>query len=89
MGAFVYILRCSDGTLYTGWTVDLTRRISRHNQGRGARYTRSRRPVKLMRSWPFATKSLAMREECRIKRLSRHEKLELVLGAATIDSRVD
>jgi len=74
----VYILRCGDGTLYTGCTNDLTRRIKAHQKGRGAKYTRSRLPVVLAYSEPAADKSQALRREAAIKRLSRQEKLNLM-----------
>ncbi len=74
----VYILCCGDGTLYTGCTNDLTRRIKAHQEGRGAKYTRSRLPVELAYSEPAADKSQALRREAAIKRLSRQEKLGLM-----------
>lgn len=79
-GAWVYMLLCSDGSLYTGWTVDLDRRLEAHNSGRGSRYTRSRRPVVLAASFSMPDPSAARREEFRIKRLKRSEKLELIGG---------
>ena len=75
---YTYILRCADGTLYTGWTGDLDARIKAHNDGKGARYTRSRTPVELVWSKAFSTKEEAMREEWRIKHLSRKEKLAII-----------
>ena len=75
--AYVYILRCHDGSLYTGWTVDLEKRVSTHNSGKGGRYTRSRLPVKLFASLELDDKSAARREEARVKALSRPEKLAL------------
>ena len=77
-GAWVYMLRCSDGSLYTGWTVDLDRRLEAHNSGRGSRYTRSRLPVTLAASFRMEDPASARREEFRIKRLKRSEKLELI-----------
>ena len=75
----VYILRCSDGSLYTGVTTDLQRRIREHNEtSRGAKYTRSRRPVTLCYSQEFPDRSSAQSEECRIKKLKRSLKLELI-----------
>jgi len=75
----LYILKCADKTLYTGITVDLTRRIREHNTSKlGARYTSSRRPVSLVYSKKFRNRSLASKEENRIKNLSRKEKLELI-----------
>ena len=76
----VYILRCGDGTLYTGATNDLARRVEAHAAGRGARYTRSRLPVELAWSAPARGRSGALRREAAIKRLSRTEKLDLVAG---------
>ena len=75
---YTYILRCGDGTLYCGWTNDLEKRLSAHNAGLGAKYTKSRRPVKLVYSESFETKEEAMRREYRIKRMSRAEKLTLI-----------
>ncbi|HWI22996.1 MAG TPA: GIY-YIG nuclease family protein [Baekduia sp.] len=75
--AYVYILRCSDGSLYTGWTVDLDKRIVAHNAGTASRYTRSRLPVSLFASIALDDRSAARREEVRVKQLSRAEKLEL------------
>jgi putative endonuclease len=75
----LYILKCADKTLYTGITVDLKRRIKEHNTSPlGARYTSARRPVKLVYSKKFRNRSLASKEENRIKNLSRKEKLELI-----------
>jgi len=75
---FVYILECADGTLYTGWTTDLERRLREHNAGRGARYTRARRPVTLAYSEQVADRSAALRREAEIRRLRRSDKLELI-----------
>ncbi len=80
--AWVYLLRCGDGSLYCGWTVDLDRRVAAHAAGRGARYTASRRPVELAAALPMPDRSAAMREEVRIKRLSRDAKLALVAAHA-------
>jgi len=75
----VYILTCADGSLYIGITTDVERRLHEHNcTSRGAKYTRSRRPVKLAASWPVDDRSAALREEARIKRLTRKQKLELI-----------
>ena len=76
--AFVYLLRCSDASLYCGWTYDVARRLETHNAGRGSRYTRSRLPVELAGAFEMPDESSARREEARIKRLSREEKLELI-----------
>jgi putative endonuclease len=75
--AFVYLLRCRDGTLYCGWTNDIERRLAAHSAGTASRYTRARRPVKLAWFARMASRSEAMREEARIKQLSRAEKLRL------------
>lgn len=74
---FVYILECSDGTLYTGWTNNLEKRINTHNKGKGAKYTRCRLPVKLLYYEEYEDKALAQRREYAIKQLSREEKLLL------------
>lgn len=74
---FVYILRCADDTLYTGWTNNLPARIKAHNAGHGAKYTKSRRPVTLVYAECCATKSAALRREAQIKKLTRAEKLSL------------
>ncbi len=73
-----YILRCSDNTLYTGWTNDIEARLAAHNSGQGAKYTRGRRPVELVYLERFDTKQEAMRREVYIKRLSRADKLKLI-----------
>lgn len=75
---YTYIVKCSDGTFYTGWTNDLTRRMEAHNQGRGAKYTKARRPVTLIYYETFEKKEEAMKREYAIKRLSRKEKEELI-----------
>jgi len=75
---YVYILRCRDGSLYTGATTDLARRVSQHRAGEASRYTRSRLPVALAWRRRVATWPEALREERRIKRLSRDEKLILI-----------
>lgn len=78
--AWVYLLRCRDGSLYTGWTNDLERRLARHQAGRASRYTASRRPVALAAAFAMASPTAARREEARIKRLDRTAKLELITG---------
>ena len=78
MAAFVYLLRCADGSLYCGWSVDLERRLRQHEAGTASRYTRSRRPVELVWSVACADRSEAMREEARVKRLKRAEKRALI-----------
>ena len=80
--AWVYLLRCRDGSLYTGWTIDLERRIARHRAGTASRYTASRLPVALALALPMDSRSAARREEARIKRLPRQAKLELLQAAS-------
>lgn len=75
---FVYMVRCADGTLYTGWTTDVARRVSQHNTGRGARYTRIHRPVVLVYREEVPDRSAAMRRERAIKKLDRAHKERLV-----------
>ena len=75
---YTYILKCSDGTLYTGWTNDLQKRLEAHNGGRGAKYTKSRRPVELVYVESHGSKSDAMSRENEIKGMTRAEKLELI-----------
>ena len=75
---YTYILRCGDGTLYTGWTNDLERRLAAHNAGKGSKYTRSRLPVELVYHESFDTKEEAMRREWAIKQMTRAEKLALI-----------
>ena len=74
---YTYIVKCSDGTFYTGWTNDLEKRIAAHNSGEGAKYTRCRRPVELVYYESFRTKEEAMSREWHIKRLTRKQKAEL------------
>ena len=76
--AWVYLLRCGDGSLYTGWTTDVERRVGRHAAGRGGRYTASHLPVTLAVALPMADATAARREEARIKRLPRAAKEALV-----------
>ena len=78
--AFVYLLRCVDGSLYCGWTDDVERRLAAHRAGKASRYTRSRLPVELAWVTEVADRSAAMREEARIKRLPRSAKLALLAG---------
>ncbi|MBU5426375.1 GIY-YIG nuclease family protein [Tissierella pigra] len=75
---YVYILKCKDNTLYTGWTVDLDKRIHKHNLGKAAKYTRGRTPVKLVYFEEFDNKIEAQKREYAIKQLSRTEKLTLI-----------
>ena len=76
--AFVYLVKCRDGSLYCGWTSDVAARVKAHNLGRGAAYTRSRRPVRLVWRAGCADRSAALKREWRIKQLSRPEKLRLI-----------
>jgi putative endonuclease len=81
-GAWVYLLRCRDGSLYTGWTTDIERRLARHNAGTASRYTASRLPVELALALPMVDRTAARREEARIKQLDRAGKLALVGSAS-------
>jgi putative endonuclease len=85
----VYILAYADNTLYTGITNDLAARIKAHNQGKGARYTRGRNPVKLLGSWEYASRSKASQAEYKIKQLSRSQKLLLLRNTTKIKNRID
>lgn len=75
---FVYVVECVDGTLYTGWTTDLERRVKAHNAGRGARYTRERLPVRLVYWEEVSDRATAQKRELAIKRLRRSKKLEMI-----------
>jgi putative endonuclease len=78
MSHFVYILECADKTLYTGYTTDIARRVVEHNEAKvGAKYTRGRRPVRLVYSEKFSTRGEALSREADIKKLTRMEKIEL------------
>jgi putative endonuclease len=78
MPCYCYILECSDGTYYTGWTTDPERREKHHNAGRAAKYTRGRRPVRLVYTEQQSDRSSAMRREAQIKQMSREEKAKLI-----------
>ena len=78
MKAYVYMLRCRDGSLYTGWTNDPERRLRMHNAGKGAKYTKSRLPVELVHLEEYNSREEAMKREAALKKLSRKEKLELI-----------
>jgi len=80
---YVYMVMCSDGSLYTGWTTDTERRVAVHNSQKGAKYTRGKRPVKLVYSERFDTKSEALKREWAIKQLSHDEKMKLIEGLMT------
>ena len=75
---YTYILKCSDNTLYTGWTTDIEKRLVAHNLGKGAKYTKGRLPVKLVYLEEFESKEEAMSREWHIKKLSRKKKLNLI-----------
>jgi putative endonuclease len=85
MSFYCYILECADGTYYTGWTVDPQRRVATHNRGRGARYTRTRCPVKLVYVEELPDRKSAMKREIAIKRMGRHGKLKLVGEGIQVD----
>ena len=84
--AWVYMLRCRDGSLYTGWTSDLERRLARHRAGKASRYTASRLPVELALALPMPDRGAARREEARIKGLDRAGKLTLLAHPAIAGS---
>ncbi|WP_299262350.1 GIY-YIG nuclease family protein [Halorientalis sp.] len=75
---YVYVLRCADNTLYTGYTTDVERRVAEHDAGEGAKYTRGRTPVELVHVESFGSKSAAMSREYEIKQWSRTEKRRLI-----------
>ena len=82
---YTYIVQCNDGTLYTGWTNDLDKRIKAHNEGRGAKYTKSRLPVTLVYYETFDSKEEAMSREWAIKHLRRRQKQKLLLGSTQVN----
>ena len=75
---YAYLLLCADGSLYAGWTNDLRRRLHAHNEGTGAKYTRARRPVRLVYAEAFDTKEEAQKRECQIKKLRHKQRISLV-----------
>jgi len=75
---YVYVLKCRDDSLYTGYTNDIKKRLKMHNDGKASKYTRSRRPVKLIAQWPFKNKSEAMKHEIKFKALPRKEKIKSI-----------
>ena len=75
---YVYIVECANGTFYTGWAVDVSRRVQMHNAGRGARYTRMHRPVKLVYAEEMSTRAAAMQREAEIKKWPREKKKKLI-----------
>ncbi|MFZ0089360.1 MAG: GIY-YIG nuclease family protein [Solirubrobacteraceae bacterium] len=86
--AWVYLLRCRDESLYTGWTADLGRRLARHRAGRASRYTASRLPVELALAIPMPDRRAARREEARVKRLPRAAKLAMIAASGGDSGRV-
>ena len=80
---YVYMLRCGDGSLYTGWTNDLEKRVMTHQLGLGGKYTRARLPAELVYSEEWESKEAAMSREWHIKRLTREEKLKLIDNASS------
>jgi putative endonuclease len=84
--AYVYMLRCADGSLYTGWSTDVQRRLARHLAGTASRYTASRLPVELAFTLAMSDRNAAMREEARIKALDRRAKLALIAAASAASS---
>lgn len=78
---YLYVLECRDGTLYCGITTDVARRVKQHEEGKGARYTRGRGPVRLLREWECGGKSEALKAEVAFKRLVKARKLEVIRGA--------
>ncbi|WP_295159179.1 GIY-YIG nuclease family protein [Selenomonas sp. AE3005] len=83
---YTYILECSDGSFYTGWTNDLVKRVRTHNAGRGGKYTRSRLPVRLVYFETFADKREAQSREWHIKRLTHEQKQALIAGNGGLES---
>lgn len=81
--SYVYILKCADNTLYTGWTNNLVNRFNQHQSGHGSKYTRVRLPVHLVYTEEYAEKNLAMKREAEIKAMSRREKLDLISMSPT------
>lgn len=84
---YTYILECSDGTLYTGWTNDIEKRIRVHNEGKGAKYTKNRRPVKLVHVEEFESKIDAMKREYEIKQMTRKKKELLIHKEAGVKKK--
>ena len=80
---YVYMLRCRDGSLYTGWTNDLEKRLKAHNSGSASKYTRTRLPAEMVYFEEWESKEAAMSREWHIKRLSREEKLKLIENRST------
>lgn len=85
---YTYILQCADNTLYCGWTNHLEKRLKAHNEGKGAKYTKARRPVLLAYYEEFESKTKAMKREAAIKKMSRKDKLKLVMEAQKEDRQI-
>ncbi len=85
---YVYMVCCANGTLYTGYTINVERRIALHNAGKGGRYTRSHRPVSLVATWTFNSKGEALRAERELKRLPHERKRALAESAASLEGEV-
>ncbi|MBN3818694.1 GIY-YIG nuclease family protein, partial [Paraburkholderia sp. Se-20369] len=86
MSWFLYLIECADGSVYTGITTDVAARFDEHAAGKGARYTRSRKPRAVLASFPLADRSSASRAEYWVKQLSPKQKRELAAGRRTLDS---
>lgn len=86
---WVYVLRCKDGTLYTGWTNDLEKRLAAHNAGQGAKYTRGRGPVTLVWRQGFATRGEALAREAALKKLTRAQKEALVAAGVPAEDAAE
>ncbi len=82
---YVYMVCCANGALYTGYTIDVERRLALHNAGKGGRYTRSHRPVSLVATWTFNSKGEALRAERALKRLPREQKLRMAEQMSTLE----
>lgn len=78
--SWAYLVRCSDGSLYAGWAADLEKRVAKHNEGTGAKYTRSRRPVALVWAQEFQDRQQAMVQEAKLKKMKKQQKETLVLA---------
>ena len=89
MAWFVYILRCGDGSLYTGCTDDVQRRLAAHRSGKGAKYTRGRLPLELVYQEGAQDRSAALRREAAIKKMTRQEKLRLIDRAETLETTIE
>ncbi len=87
MGNYAYIVECKDHSFYCGWTNDIKKRLEAHNSGKGAKYTRSRGPVKLIYYEEFATKEEAMSREWHLKRLSHEQKAALAVHTPATDPK--